>query len=68
MIEFWEREKIGFALLGAGIVMFLFNRMHRYIPIIKYCWDKGERSVLFLIPKKNTDYLILENFSGYICV
>lgn len=32
MYDLWEREMIGFALFGAGVVMVLFHRMHKYVP------------------------------------
>lgn len=69
MYDFWEREKIGFALFGAGIVMFLVNRMHKYIPIIKYCWRKDndgsevEGAILRYVPQSIEHLMTVTEFS-----
>ncbi|XP_076813395.1 A-type potassium channel modulatory protein KCNIP1-like isoform X3 [Clavelina lepadiformis] len=51
----WESDKFGIAITFSCIVMVIFNRIHRYIPVLK-CWRKDvdgvdvEKPTLHFVP------------------
>nr|NP_001027949.2 potassium channel-interacting protein KChIP [Ciona intestinalis] len=63
----WETEKIGIAIMCAGVVMVVFNRIHKYLPFLK-CWTKDadgaeiERQTLRYMPESIERLMALTNF------